>query len=865
MTTVPLYDLLRSHSALPPMEEHLRDRGRPEGYVEFRRKTDVRNALIAFKNGQSHPLLFVLAALDSTLISSRHALNHLRDLAHDQNSFDHYYQKIKEETPEKFQDARQQHINRLAQETLPFEYQAVPYAPSEHDISWADKLLKSLDSPATKAIDVVEKIAVRITSASNGYRWEGLKKDIREHRTIEAKDSLQHPNDPHIEGDLLQIMAGYKTLDWAKSSSRDQYQTQNSIEVRRATEIIDALEKWKKGGHPLLVISDILAAVVPNLDHRYRDMIDEAESSLQQEKKERRDHAGVDKRIGSKDYYLVSILLEQEKLRRKARDIMRQMNAAVVAYRGPDSNPEFAAAIDAYIEHLVETPQSSFKILDSIALAMFAEDSHELAGIRKNLHKVEEEEEAHRKANRPMGTLKTQTEAEIKQPLTAVFAARARPEQPPEKLTREIHIEPAGAGMIKPFPSGEYDQRWEEEIYGTITARISTYAVTLLPLSPDKTEQLAKRVKQALAEIAEVEPAFEIPFDRMSKPYKRPVKESLYSQSVEVKDGAIKIYTRLDLDDLWNLYYLLEDVIEPSSQIAAAMNFARHTEARGVLLSIGDEEPNFRSERGRQYSNRHFRPEERLGSLEYHQPENYVMGLMTDTFSLYAIGEIGEEQLLHRVIVAADHTLTGKMIDPTGTFPSWKRLTDGSEIESVGNALTTYQEALKDRAREMLRAMASTDTGADDLMGALRKRARDIGEDLRNQMRNEAYDAEVRMHERLMKGWDSGSDLKDIMKKLRKDFKERTGKDFDGLSEEQREEEIPETQTQRTELAHRANLAFYAGDVGPTSDRTWRGTAYVSRSPGSIWVRKEMPATLAPFIVSSPRDMTPVIRAIGIS
>jgi hypothetical protein len=178
MVMVPLYDLLTSHSALPPMEEHLRDRGCPAGYVEARRKTDLRKALTDFKGGQSHPLLFILAVLDSTLISSRHALNDLRKLAHDQNSFDHYFHKIKKETPEKFQDARQQHINRLAEETLQPRHRSIPYIPSEQDVAWADRLLISLDDPATKAIDVVEEIAIHIVPKSAAYRWGELKMNI---------------------------------------------------------------------------------------------------------------------------------------------------------------------------------------------------------------------------------------------------------------------------------------------------------------------------------------------------------------------------------------------------------------------------------------------------------------------------------------------------------------------------------------------------------------------------------------------------------------------------------------------------------------------------------------------------------------
>ena len=69
---------------------------------------------------------------------------------------------------------------------------------------------------------------------------------------------------------------------------------------------------------------------------------------------------------------------------------------------------------------------------------------------------------------------------------------------------------------------------------------------------------------------------------------------------------------------------------------------------------------------------------------------------------------------------------------------------------------------------------------------------------------------------------------------------------------------------QNRRLAQKANIAIRRSDVGATTDRTWRGTKYVSRSKGSLWVRKEMPSSLKPFLKEDFKpDMDTALAALG--
>lgn len=76
----------------------------------------------------------------------------------------------------------------------------------------------------------------------------------------------------------------------------------------------------------------------------------------------------------------------------------------------------------------------------------------------------------------------------------------------------------------------------------------------------------------------------------------------------------------------------------------------------------------------------------------------------------------------------------------------------------------------------------------------------------------------------------------------------------------------PARKEESNALARKANIAFRKGDIGTTTDRTWRGTDYVSRSPGSIWVQKELPSSFAAFFPKGAQgDMNSAIKAIGLN
>lgn len=874
MSEFPLYDLMASYrDPISPMAEYLRDKDRPSGYVEARRKQELRQILTAFLDGQHHPITATMMAIETVLSATRHPLHHLTELAKNPTSFDHYFRKVS--SPEDFQAKRKAHIDRLTAETFIFPYHNASFTMNDRDAAWVQELIDSLDQPDTKADLVVERLATRIV-ARRGHSISDISQitqALQKQRHDDARDALQHPNDQYTDKDLLAVMADYKLLGWTDSDVRDQYLTDKAIEQRRTSEIIDVLTAWKGGRHPLLVLADLMAVTLENLDQHYHTLIGKVQSEQQSEKSARREKPGEP----PNEYFLVSILLKQDDLRRQARDIMRQMREPVAAYRGPQSNPELAAEIDGYIDHIVNKPQSSFDVIRSISVAILTDDAKELDRISSCLNEKEKKETKAREKRRPMGTLKTQAEGDVKERLKEIFARRAVPTEPSQKLTREIHIEPVGSGMIKPYPDGEDDGGWEEDIYGTVTARVTTYAISLIPASPDLTKALEERVKQALEEIADVEPAYAIPFDHESEPYERPYKSerddyrqkyfSSESLHVEVKDGVVKIRTRLDLDDLWNLYYLLEDVIEPTEQIAAAMNGARYAEARGVLLS--------KDGLGTSYSNTPFRPEQRMGSLERDAPENYITAGLRDTFALYAIDEIGEEQFIHRIIMLADHVLMGQLVDPSGTFLPLHRLI--ARNEEAGTDIVTYDSALKDTVKNMLMLVAGVRDENTPLDRALLDRIREVGDGIRENMQAQVRQQEDDRWERTRRTWNrSGSG--DFMADIMKDFKERMGEDeaeklmgnhgeIDlGQEDTAQEASKPVQKEESRALARKANIAFRKGEIGATTDRTWRGTDYVSRSPGSIWVRKELPSSLCAFVQKNARgDINSVIKAIGLN
>ncbi len=404
----------------------------------------------------------------------------------------------------------------------------------------------------------------------------------------------------------------------------------------------------------------------------------------------------------------------------------------------------------------------------------------------------------------------------------------------------------------------------KEDLYGTTTARITTYSVSLMPQDPAHMLALAARVKTALEEIADTRPAFDIPFDYTARDeaYERPARHRKWNEDdpitydhihVNVYDDRVQIKTWLDLDDVWNLYYLLEDIIQPNAQIAAAMDAARRAEERGVLLRKAD--------MNAYYANSSMKPEEQMGSLDDTPAEDYVPKTMEDTLKLYALGEIDEEQFLQRTLVLADHTLTGRMCDPVGLLPAFNRLTDQSGKNGAAGALITYDEALRERTRDLLKIMTGTYNEDRPLFPALIKKVAEISKPLRDKLRAVALNEQIAIHEnslRELRGERSRNPFADLinMPDDKEDPKTRVKFANPTLTEEERQN--------RANIARTANIALRASDVGVTSDRTWRDTAYVSRSKNSLWVRKDLPSALKPFVRTPQRpDMRDALKLIA--
>ena len=205
-------------------------------------------------------------------------------------------------------------------------------------------------------------------------------------------------------------------------------------------------------------------------------------------------------------------------------------------------------------------------------------------------------------------------------------------------------------------------------------------------------------------------------------------------------------------------------------------------------------------------------------------------------------------QFLQRMLVLAYHTLTGTMVDPHGVLPTFNRITDQSKAKE-GGAVITYDDALKERTREIMMIMTGTQDKERPLFPALIQKVAEIGKPLRDHLRGVAQEREEAF-------WAEWQERMTSYGKT--DWRAQWSEMFEGLDDEN--EEKPETDADTSEdeepaeekdtkgLAYRANIALRQSEVGATTDRSWRGTDYVSRSRNSLWVRKELPSTLEPFV-----------------
>lgn len=419
---------------------------------------------------------------------------------------------------------------------------------------------------------------------------------------------------------------------------------------------------------------------------------------------------------------------------------------------------------------------------------------------------------------------------------------------PDRTLCRELEIVPSGTGLIEPYKRHEHDMSHEIRIYGKPVARITTYSISFVPQDPVDLELLRDIVQEAVKLLGDIPYKYDLPGDTPSgKSYERPAPtgNERYHPSdisavtyVDTKDGKATPLTRFDLDDLWILYYLLEPIIEPNEQVAAAMNAARYAEERGAILTPDRLD----------YLNAGHAVENDLGHLKTADPGDVFTKALRDTFTAFALGRTDEAEFILCMSTLADHTLTGRLRDPQGSFPTFAQLVT-DQRESKG-AATRYSDALDARTRELVRYMIGVEPGSDEpLYPALIRAVRAVEHPLKEHFRQQAR-ADV------LQFWE------DYRAKRRGDAAASQGKSFGDnllrqLAENDRAMRISDAHAGYTPITEgpegtravkqRINLVVADSAVETCLDGIHAEGRYISRMKGSPFVRKELPDALKPF------------------
>ena len=426
-----------------------------------------------------------------------------------------------------------------------------------------------------------------------------------------------------------------------------------------------------------------------------------------------------------------------------------------------------------------------------------------------------------------------------------------------------MHIVPSGTGLIQLY-EGDPSHDWVK----TETARITTYAVSLVPKHEEDLETLRDLAQQAIRVVGQT------PYDYM---YARNDRQEAYerfgdrfsyqyfgrgSDYVSIEDGQVKLRARVDLDDLYVLYYLLEPAIEPNEQIAAAMNAARYAEERGAILTPDP----FQDEFDQGYMN-----DDQPGTLKKGENDDTLAEAIGDTIRDFAMDRIDQAAFVARLQVITDHTLTGQMKDVNGILPTFEELkligndTSNDSEGDTGNDVITYEQAMKERLEILLKAALGLEPGSGEtLKMALMRTVHKIGPALKEEAREQADEhgrkladhlerewgySQAQMRQNIREGKDAMSSLMDeteFARKLSDAFAGRVGpKDF---MDEDYDPKAPEERQEG--LVFGGSLVVRDSEVETCLDGIHDlggGRYYRSRTKDSLLPRKELPSALKPF------------------
>jgi hypothetical protein len=774
------------------------------------------------------------------------------------------------------------------------------------------------------------------------------------------------------------IKMDYKNTDYPTLSTRDKYLSWQEIDTRQLAELRSLMDRWKQG----LSVWEVMWEFGRIMDvwafSSFRSVLKTGSDEMAELEPHIRP-SFLEAPLSEQTIHSIESLCQhmEDRPDLNSFDFAEIIARAVLLeFEGP---PEPRIPTNPTLWNLLTEPPESDIPLDSLL--------RDLERLR--LIKTRETEKI-------VGSLRPKSEAEFAEPLDP-YIQRMRKGWEYEgypQLIKAMTVDASGSGDIKPFrfnpdhlppecqstkeadPFDPYatddpeDSGWQEDIYGTTIALVTTYSIRFEPCSADQLEDLAAKVELAVKLIGIIPPTFGIPADYESRPYKRPffpahnpndieeperkkiagpvrddsetpltpeqndaliqallecanglennpetyytgkakswgygtprdVRSASFISSgrflpthceVGIKDGKVEIYTRLDLDDTFRLYYLLEHLMVPSIETARALNAARFMEARSA--------PQQKNEPESRYSTDNIPAHEQVGHLAEKRPDEILPTILQAAKDLYDGKIISEEGLLEQVIAAATHTVLGTIADPSGAFtPHDKLLTDGRYAGKDGLPIT-LQQAVEIRTRQFLRIIAGLDPDSPEpLANALFQASVGRSESVRNQWRLAARNREIEIREMVFNS-ERVYDFNDVINEAKRELsisdiltgyaarraeEERrfgiaskenqsdTGSRFSDLQKTASENNpnpitrevariqleqlrVQDDQEERGKEAYdawqkqmpasRTGLVLRDPDVPPCGDILYEGTIYTSRLKGSGVPRHELPRHL---------------------
>jgi hypothetical protein len=441
---------------------------------------------------------------------------------------------------------------------------------------------------------------------------------------------------------------------------------------------------------------------------------------------------------------------------------------------------------------------------------------------------------------------------------------------PDRALCAGLEIVPSGTGLIQIYDKDPYHD-WEP----TSIARITTYSVSFLPKDPADLDLLRETIEKALSLLGTIPYKYRLAgwtsagesYTRVSTNLENLIhnSENYASAYVVNQDGKLSPHARFDLDDVWLLYTLLEPIIEPNAQIAAAMNAARFAEERGAILTPDGD--------GIQQSHE---VAEKSGYLKKSAPAAMLKDALWDSFVDLVLRTIDKAEFTARLSTLAHHTLTGEIRDPAGAFPTYDTLLSNARKGDGNHAIKAYDETLAERTLDLLRyILGEPKESSRPLSVALIAKVQDIEGALKEQSREQARQDQHDSYDSFLdrrRAWNANRpDVLGTMKRRIDEFflfqevsDMVAGKPF--ISDEDRAAKTKGAVSIMAQLVvassavetaidgvHKAHVDwkwyyFKKGQrPGYHEDTPCPGT-YLTRTKGSPYVRYELPESLTPFV-----------------